>query len=172
MSTRAMPTRLKSTEHAIEYLGSSFTVDNAHGYVLISFKSYRSEAKGEEAFDFMLELYSEQPIRRLIYDTRPALWPSDNAALKRRFRRHGQRMPRSVIAVVCNDVNDPQMLIGKEAYEHAGHDVFLTTSEAEAIEFALNTPAKNDEVGTSADGQEAQGGIPSKLLPIFKRVFG
>lgn len=126
---------LLSTTNAIEYLGTSFTLDREQGYVLLTFHAFRSEAKGEEAFEFFLELYSEQPVRRLIYDVRSALWPLDRRSLKRRFRRHGARMPRSVIAVVCEDVSHPNMKLGKEAYEASGHIVHLTTSEADAIAF-------------------------------------
>jgi hypothetical protein len=145
---------LLSTANATEYLGSSFTLDKEQGYALLTFHAFRSEAKGEEAFEFFLELYSEQPVRRLIYDVRTALWPMDKRSLKRRFRRHGARMPRSVIAVVCEDVSHPAMMIGKEAYEAAGHIVHLTMSEADAIAFVTrygpNAPQDNPTSGRAA----------------------
>lgn len=151
----ATATTLCSTVNALEYLGSSFKVDREQGYALITFQAFRSEAKGEEAFEFMRELYAEQAVRRLIYDVRTALWPADKRALKRRFGRHGERMPRSVIAVVCQDPDDRQMRIGMSAYEQAGHTVHLTASEADAIAFVTRhrfaEPSQTPEPDRRAD---------------------
>lgn len=166
---------LFSTANAIEYLGSSFALDREQGYALLTFHAFRSEAKGEEAFEYFLELYSEQPVRRLIYDVRTALWPTDRRSLKRRFRRHGARMPRSVIAVVCEDVSHSTMTLGKEAYEAAGHVVHLTTSEADAIAFV--TGYRPDALLDDAPSPHAAGAGPA-LTPArtiwrrFTRLFG
>ncbi|MEQ8433008.1 MAG: hypothetical protein RIA71_02100 [Oceanicaulis sp.] len=129
------PYGLCSASADVEHLGAGFRVAPNREYVVFTFHSFRSEAKGEEGFSFLLENYLEQPSRCVVFDVRNALWPSDMVSLQKRFANHASRLPLSRVAGLCGDPQSAVMKAALIQFKNAGHVAMTTSCEAEAVDW-------------------------------------
>lgn len=131
-----MPPRLiKPSAHSAEYFGATFEVDDRNGYALSVIRDFQSPARAKESFSFVLEAYMEQERRNLILDLRGTSWPMDIKELERRFGAQAKMLPKSRIGAICDDPNDPILILAAAAYRAEGHTVLLSSDEAEVLNF-------------------------------------
>lgn len=122
---------------AVEYQGATVDTDPSRGFVLMKLTAFRSNVRARDAFDFCMEVYEDQSDRVLVLDMREAYWPLETAKLAERFAEHARRVPRSRVAVLCEDPDHEVMVVHREANIEAGHTVLYTASEDEALAFVL-----------------------------------
>ncbi|TGY87552.1 hypothetical protein E5163_14040 [Marinicauda algicola] len=135
MATISAGTRIVPGPAAVEYQGATVDADPARGFVLMKLSAFRSDVRARDAFDFCMEVYEEQPDRRILLDMREAYWPLETAKLAQRFREHAGRVPRSRVAVLCHEPGHDVMVAHREANVAAGHTVLYTSDEAAALAF-------------------------------------
>lgn len=135
MATHLDEKRLALGPGALEYQGACVDTDTTRGFVIMKLSAFRSDVRARDAFDFCMEVYEEQAMRKIVLDMRAAHWPIDTGGLKDRFLEHSRRVPRSRVAVLCADPSDPVMIAHRDANIAAGHTVLYTSDEAAALDF-------------------------------------
>lgn len=118
-----------------DYHGASISIEKEFGVVVLVLGSFRSGPRSDETHEQIQEIFEDLPYRKLLIDHREARWPLSTNELAQRFRAQATNLPPLKVGVLCNDREDEVVVLGAEIFRRAGHEVLVSTSEAEILAF-------------------------------------
>lgn len=109
--------------------------DAVENHLVVRLFGTRDDTRVNRFIGTFLEHYGAQPSRSVLLDLREAEFPEPLFRFVERFSMIANLCPRSRVAVLVRDTQNPVSLLLSQALRAACHDVTLTDDQSEAASF-------------------------------------